>query len=508
VRRLFAINAVLTRRGLGLIATEVGLQRRSPKQGLGATRSAITAESLRLTFEELGTTFIKFGQVLSTRPDLLSPDYIAELKQLQDQVASVAYSQMERVFEHEIGAKPDEVFASFSKEPRASASIGQVYDAILKNGMQVVVKIQRPGLDDLCRQDVDILRRMAPLLARSVVGESVDLVGAVEEFAASLQRELDFRIEARNAKLIGENFRNDPAVKVPKIVPELTTKRVLTEELITGIRIDDLKSLDEQGFDRHALAEKCCHIALTQIFKHRFFHADPHPGNFFVLQNGSVGMIDFGMVGRIDSRTRDTLAKLVPAVSEGDADELAESLLELGLVKGKVDRSRFVLDLQRLIDEYAGRELGEISIGDIGTELVDTMRRHALQFPSNLLLLVRVLSIDEGMARRLDPGFKLTEFAAPYFRKFWLEQLSPITIAKQQSRNAVEMVLGSRRAIRRASRLLSSLDRGDFSINVNIDKVAAPIEELRLATRVLSRSVLIGAILITAALLLIALRVH
>jgi ubiquinone biosynthesis protein len=247
---------------------------------------------------------------------------------------------------------------------------------------------------------------------------------------------------------------------------------------------------------------------LTQIFEHRFFHADPHPGNFFVLEDSSIGLIDFGMVGRIDPRTRDTLAKLVPAVAEKDADELAECLLELGMVHGKIDRTRFIRDLQRLIDEYSGKKLGEISLDNVGSKLVEIMRRHGLQFPSNLLLLVRVLSIDEGMARRLDPGFQLTEFAAPYFKKFWLEQLSPVSIAKQQSKNAVELLIGSKGAIRRLSRLVSSLERGDFTVNVNVDRMSGPIEDLRATTRQLSRTILVGSILITAALLLIALRLH
>jgi ubiquinone biosynthesis protein len=507
-QRLLAINAVLTRRGLKWLATEVGLQRLLPNNPLVGTRAEVTAESLRLALEELGTTFIKFGQVLSTRPDLLSADYILELQKLQDRVASVPYPQMEAVFESEIGFKPQEVFASFNPVPRASASIGQVYDAVTKDGLPVVVKIQRPGLEELCNQDINILREMATLLVRSPVGERVDLIGAVEEFAASLQRELDFRIEARNANTIRTGFKHDPVVRIPQIVSGLTTKRVLTEERISGIRIDDLVKLDEMGFDRHELAKNCCHIALTQIFEHRFFHADPHPGNFFVLEGGAIGMIDFGMVGRIDPKTRDNLARLIPAVSQGDADDLAESILELGLVSGKVDRGRFSRDLQRLIDEYSGKDLGDISLGKIGSQLVEIMRRHGLQMPSNLLLLVRVLSIDEGNARKLDPGFQLTEFAAPYFKKFWMEQFSPLNLAKQQSKNMADLLLTSKGGLKRITRLVSSLERGDLTVGVNIERISGPNEELRAATRQLTRAILLGASIIAAGLIWVGLRMH
>jgi ubiquinone biosynthesis protein len=294
-------------------------------------------------------------------------------------------------------------------------------------------------------------------------------------------------------------------VKIPLIFPELSSQRILTEELIEGIRIDDLDTLDQQGFDRHALAQRCCYIALTQIFEHRFFHADPHPGNFFVLQDGTVAMIDFGMVGRIDSKTRDTLAKLVPAISNSDADELGESLLELGVVKLKVDRHRLTRDLQRLIDEYSGKKLGEISLGNIAGTLVDVMRRNGLQLPSNLILLIRVLSIDEGMARKLDPTFQLTEYAAPFFKKFWLEQLSPVNIAKQQVKNTLELLLASKDGIRRIARVLSSIERGDFSINTNMSFVEGPIEELRIVARSVTRAILISALLITGGLIFVAL---
>jgi ubiquinone biosynthesis protein len=504
-RRLLAINSVVTRRGLNWVADEIRFRRLFRRHSAAPSRTELTAVSLRKTLEDLGTTFIKFGQVLSTRPDLVPAEYIHELSKLQDKVPPLPYEVMERVFIEEIGAKPQDYFLTFNTVPRASASIGQVYDAVMLDGLRVVVKIQRPGLKERCAEDIGVLRGIANFLAHSSVGDRIDLVGAVEEFSVSLFRELDFGVEARNASQIRDNFKNDPAVKIPLIFPELSSQRILTEELIEGIRIDDLDTLDQQGFDRHALAQRCCYIALTQIFEHRFFHADPHPGNFFVLQDGTVAMIDFGMVGRIDSKTRDTLAKLVPAISNSDADELGESLLELGVVKLKVDRHRLTRDLQRLIDEYSGKKLGEISLGNIAGTLVDVMRRNGLQLPSNLILLIRVLSIDEGMARKLDPTFQLTEYAAPFFKKFWLEQLSPVNIAKQQVKNTLELLLASKDGIRRIARVLSSIERGDFSINTNMSFVEGPIEELRIVARSVTRAILISALLITGGLIFVAL---
>ncbi|MCI0527960.1 MAG: AarF/UbiB family protein, partial [Nitrospira sp.] len=316
LRRYREIVGILARHGLGWLVVQLGLGDLIPfhRGLLGHTRRQepyTQPEHIRIALEDLGTTFTKLGQILSTRPDLVPPDYITQFSKLQDNAPPVPYSQVAEVIQRELGAPPEEIFKSFDVQPRASASIGQVHMACLPNDTLVVVKVQRPGVEAQVEEDLEVLADLANLAAqRTTLGEYLDIEGWMEEFAFTLHNELDYTQEGQNADRFRRNFAGEPTLHVPRIYWEYTTQRVLTMEEIQGIKISDLTALEAAGLDRHHIAENSARIMLTMVFEHGFFHADPHPGNFFVLPGGGIGLIDYGMVGRLDTSLREALARL------------------------------------------------------------------------------------------------------------------------------------------------------------------------------------------------------
>ena len=312
LRRSRQIAAVLARQGLGWLMAQIGLADRLPtlpgprllrrtEPETAPRRSQ--AERFRLALSELGATFIKLGQALSTRPDLMPPEYIAELVKLQDDAPPVPLEPVRQLICEELGQTPEELFAEFDPQPIASASIGQAHAATLKNGRKVIVKVQRPGVIEQIEQDLEILSGMADwAAAHSALGREYDLPALVDEFAYTLRNELDYHREGHNADRFRRNFRGDSGLYVPRVYWELTTSRVITIERVSGIKISDIAGLDVSMIDRHRVAENSIRLLLRQVFEFGFFHADPHAGNCFVRPDGSVAMIDFGMVGRLDER--------------------------------------------------------------------------------------------------------------------------------------------------------------------------------------------------------------
>jgi len=294
---------------------------------------------LRLALEELGTTFIKLGQILSTRADLLPPEYLVELTKLQDSAAPVAFEEIREVVVTELGHPIEHVFAHFESVPLAAASIGQAHAATLEDGTEVVVKVRRPGVVEQVNEDLEILKELAATASRHwSFAEHYDLTGLVEEFSQTLRRELDYIREAHSAERFAVNFASDPHIHVPRVFWEATTSRVLTLERIRGIKINDLKALDEQGTDRRWLADYATNVVLKMVCEDGFFHADPHPGNFFIEPSGTIGLIDFGMVGIIDERTQELLAELLITINHQDADRLVDVFFDLGVTRKRIDR--------------------------------------------------------------------------------------------------------------------------------------------------------------------------
>jgi ubiquinone biosynthesis protein len=479
VRRYREIAQILGRHGLEWLLLECGLGALTGEEGrlLGRPVERQTQpEHVRLALEELGTTFIKFGQVLSTRPGLAPPEYAAELSRLQDSAPPVPYREIAAVIERELGGRPGELFASFETEPRASASIGQVHGARLRDGAPVVVKVQRPGVEAQVEEDLAILGEIAHRVARHTrLGARYDVEGWVEEFALTLRGELDYLREGENADRIRRNCAGDATLCVPRIFWEHTTPRVLVMEEIRGIKVGDLAALEAAGVDRHGVAETCARIALTQILEHGFFHADPHPGNFFVMPDGVIGLVDFGMVGRLDNRLRESLMRLGLAVIRKDAERLVDELIELGIASGPIRRPALERDLDRLIRRYSDRPVGETCTASVAREVAAIASRHRLQFPSDFTLLVRVVAMCEGMGARLAPGFRLKDVAQPYLQRFWWRACSPEALARHFLGWTADVAEMAPLLPKRLWRLLNRLEHGELTVTSRIDGV----EEMR-----------------------------
>jgi ubiquinone biosynthesis protein len=494
------IAEVLVCYGLSYLGNIVGLERLlTVAQSLvGRVPAEVHTphENLRLALEELGPTFIKLGQLLSTRADLLSPVYRAELTKLQDTAPAVPSEVVEDIIERELHAPAETVFATFEAVPLACASIGQAHTATLHDGTDVVVKARRPNVVGEMEQDFEILQNFAARASRhSKTAARYDVVGLADEFVHTLRAQLDYLPEARNAARFSANFADDPWVQIPRVLPDLTTSRVITLERIRGMKITDLTALDEAGLDRHALAQRTALIVAKMIFEDGFFHADPHPGNFFIEPTGRVGIVDFGMVGNLDDRLREQLGRLLSGFLRQDPGRLADALLALGASSGVVDRARLREDLGNLLARYSGRSIGEVSLRSAIGEILEIARRHRLRVPRDLSLLFTVLIIAEGVVAELDPEFRFAEALAPYARRHLVSGMTPAGVMQRLEQFGVDLAELAAELPVRLNRISEAIEAGGLEVHVRTDEMDALLARTeRLGNRV-AASVLLAALI-------------
>lgn len=478
--RLREIVETLSVHGFGFVVGDAGLPGRA-----GRGRGTARPEHLRLALERLGPTFVKLGQILSTRSDLLPTAYTAELAKLQDSAPPVPAEEILAALAEELGGV--EFFDRFDTQPLASASIGQAHTASL-GGTEVVVKVRRPGAVETVRTDLEILERLAHLAARhSDLARGYDVVGLVQEFATTLRAELDYLKEARNAERFAVSFQDDPRVHIPRVLWETTTSRVLTLERVHGMKIDDVEALDAAGVDRRELAVRATGVLCTMVFEDGFFHADPHPGNFFVDADGGLGVIDFGMVGELSDEVRTQLITLLIDLLRGDLVGTTTALLALVGRPESVDRSALAADLRPLVSRFRGLSLEDLALTDLITEVLGLARRHRLRLPQDLALLFKMLLMAEGLGRRLDPGFELGAVLAPYAERLARDRYSPEAIAGRladAARGLVEASAQTPETVRNLSRVL---ERGGFDVHLRSAEMDHALREVdRIGNRVVA----------------------
>jgi ubiquinone biosynthesis protein len=493
LRRYRQIAEVLARHGLGWLHSASGLERFRQFRPVSLdlsdrprTESLTAPERVRLAIEELGATFIKLGQFLSTRADLLPPEYQTELAKLQDSLPPFDPEMAKERVEAELGKSIYSLFAQFDSEPIAAASIGQAHAAVLPNGAEVVVKVRRPGVVEQIEEDLEILQNLAATMSRHwEFAEVYDIPGLVQEFAQTLRSELNYLQEGRNAERFAQNFARDPKVHIPRVFWELTTSRVLTLERVRGVKVSDLTMLEANGIDRRALAERGTQVILKMIFDDGFFHADLHPGNFFIEPDGRFGLIDFGMVGTVDEKAREQLAGLMLALAAPDYDQLVDALLEMGVTAARVDRRRLRRDLERLIAPYHGRPLGEIDLTPLVNDALAIVRRHQMHLPSNLALLLKTIIITEGLGARLDPGFRLLSVIGPYADELPLKLYSPSRWLQKLKRAGLDIAWLSAEAPQQLRRLVGEIERNGFEFGMRPESFEPLIIRLeRIANRI------------------------
>ncbi|MFO8049214.1 MAG: AarF/ABC1/UbiB kinase family protein [Desulfosudaceae bacterium] len=483
---------------------ETGLQLISSRQR-EHTRSHTRAERVRLAFEELGPTFIKLGQVLSSQPGLIPIDIVSELSKLQDDVPPSGFEPIAEKIETELKAPVDSVFKNFDRRPLASASMAQVYKARLPEGQKVAVKIQRPGIQQTIEIDLEIMLYLAGVLERNIEEFATHRpVKIVEEFARVLERELDFTVEATNMERFSRQFADDPTIYVPTVYRQYTTSTIITLEHIEGIKISDMGRLEKEGYDKKEITRRGTDVTMKQVFIHGFFHADPHPGNLFVLPGNVICPIDFGMVGSVDLKHRELFVDLLDNLVNIRPSRAAQVLLQIAIWDDEPDVGSLERDLADFVNLYFYRPLKDLQIGDLLYSLLDMLTRHRLRMPPNVFLMIKAISTVEGIARRLDPEFDIITHATPFMKKVKLARFSPGRVAGEIISTAADLGHFARQFPDDLLDISRRLKDGKITINVehkgfeNLTTTHAQVSNR------LSFSIIIAALLIGSAMIIIA----
>jgi ubiquinone biosynthesis protein len=370
------------------------------------------------------------GQILSTRPDLLPLEFLQELSRLQDHVPAFPFQQVRESVERELGASIDSLFEEFEEVPLASASIGQVHRARLIGGEPVIVKVQRPNIVKTIEVDLEIMLHLTSLMEKHLKAMEIHRpTRVVDEFARTLEMELDYTQEAAHAERFAAQFVSERYLYVPKVYREATTKRVLTMEYVDGIKASELSELEKAGLDTRKIARRGFDLILKQIFTHGFFHADPHPGNVFILPNNIICFLDFGMMGRIGRQPREHFADLIMGIVQRDETKATRSLIALTIPDEKTNPSALERDVAQFIDRYFYRPLRDLAMGKLLQNLVEMTSKHRLRIPPDLFLMLKALATEEGVGKMLDPDFDAIKQAAPFIKRVQMERLRPKRLA-------------------------------------------------------------------------------
>ncbi len=450
-RRLRQIVSVFIKHGFGRVVEQLTLQKYIPFRkriesfGMWKPDRHLTdAERLRMAFEELGPSFIKLAQLLSSRPDLITDAYANEFKKLQDKVPPFAAEEARRIIEEEIKMPIRDIFLEFDDKPIAAASIAQVHRATLVDGSEVVAKIQRPEIQYIIETDVHLFRTIAKLMIRYIPEANFfNPGGIVDEFARTVRKETDFIEEGRNACRLRRNFTENTNIYIPKIYAEFMTEKVIVMERIDGVRIDDLGAIDSMGLDRRELAKIGVNAYFKQIMEDGFFHADPHPGNIFAMPSGMIAFLDFGQIGYVSETLRENIANLLMALVKKDFDGIIDEYIEMGIVPEDVDkdqfRREFRTDLQDFMEPLYGLTLKDIKFASYLNALTELAARHHLRIPTDLLLVNKTLLVLESLGSHLDPNFDFIAAAEPFASKIMRGRLDPSRMYRKGKKTITDL---------------------------------------------------------------------
>jgi len=513
VNRVRQIVNVLLKYGFGKLVDQLHLSRFVPFRKRLRTfgqwpplKSPTAAERLRMAFAELGPSFIKLAQILSTRPDLITRQFADEFKKLQDNVPPFPTNEAVAIIERETGVPIGEVFSFFDQVPVAAASIAQVYHGRLTDGSDVIIKVQRPGIEDQIETDINILTSIAGLMERYIPETAFfNPSGIVDEFARTVRKELDFSEEARNCVRFGRNFEKYPDVLIPKVYSRYTTDKILVLERIEGVRIDDIEGITRLGLDRKRLAQIGVDAYFKMVLEDGFFHADPHAGNIFAMPDGRIGFMDFGIVGRVTPEMRETMANTFLALIHKDFDRLIEQYVELGLVPEHVDfevfKREFKADLADFLEPLYGMELKDLNFA----EYIDTVTRlavkHKLKTPADLILINKAMLILENLGSELDPNFDFISAAEPYATKIIGERIRPGKLFERTKKNVMEISDFFVLFPKQMRLIIRKILKDDINIKMTHIGMEKLIRDMDRSSNRISFSMIISAILLSSAIM-------
>jgi len=460
-----------------------------------------TPKKVRLAFERLGPTFVKFGQLLSLRPDLIPPEYIEEFEKMQDCVPKFPFSEAKKIIETELGKPIEKIFTSFDKKPIASASIAQVYKA--KIGKDVLaVKVQRPNIQSIIEEDIELLYKIAELLEEHIPALlPYNIKGIVHEFEKWTIKELNFNIEAHYAKKIAENFKDSTALKIPKIYDALSTTKVLVMEFIDGVPLHDLHKLKNKKINFNKVLHNGYYIALKQVFVDGFFHADPHPGNILILNDGRIGLIDFGILGHFDKKLKRYALNLFRTFIQNDPEAAANVIINMN-PKSTIDEEHFKSDIRDIFEQLHTSTLEELQIGPLIKEVIIAAHKHHIEIPTDFVLYGKTISIIEGIALRYAPNFNFVGESRKilkellnfdYFTKEFVDQ------AKDKFSEIRELVENFPQT---AKEILEKAKKFEFSVNINDSAMKNLTLEIERSSGNIASGFMIAALFIASALVM------
>jgi ubiquinone biosynthesis protein len=483
---------------------EIGLKIVSKKRRQ-QVETLTTAERLRKVFEELGPTFVKLGQILSTRPDLIPHDYIVEFSKLQDHVPPFSYDNVTQIIKEELKQAPEDIFHHFEQTPIAAASIGQVHRATLKNGKAVVVKVQRPDIREEIEADIEIMMHLARLSERHL--EDMQVIRPtkiLEYFARRLDREMNYLIEASSIERFARQFDKKDPVYVPDVYHEFTTSRVLTMEYIDGIKATEFDELRRSGHDLNRIARHGADLILKQILIFGYFHADPHPGNVYILPDDIICYLDFGAMGRVNRSERENFVAMILNMTRRNERKVLESLLELCEYDEEPDHSELEKDLEDIIDQQEYKSVHQLHVGLLLQQLYEISTKHRLMIKPHLVQMVNALSSVEGLGRMLDPDFEMLAYAEPFVRKVRLHRLDPRRIAEDFVDSGTELLRTMRDIPEEFRNLLQQARAGRLRVSFQHHGLEDLMVTLDRVSNRISYSIVLASLVIGSSLIVLA----
>ncbi len=510
IRRYRAILGVLIKYGFGHFVEQLNIDYYLEAGKRFVTRRAEKdlhrlnqPQRLRMAMEELGPTFVKLGQLLSTRPDVLPRAYTDEFRKLQDEVPALPVEEIKRQIERQLGRPIEEICLEFSLEAIAAASIAQVHRARLRNGDEVAFKVRRPGITRTVETDIDILMGLAHLVEQHVPAvANYDPVGLVKEFRRTIRREMDFNREGHTIERFAANFAGDPTVYVPKVYWEHSGETVLTMEYIAGIKVTEFKELTDRGFDLKELAQRGAKSFLKQVLEHGIFHGDPHPGNIFVLPDHVICMLDYGMVGRLSPELKQQLIDLLEALLHRDVERIISQLLYSGELTDDADLKSLRRDLHEFIEDYYDILLQDLRVGRLLTDFIEILTQHRIRFPADFMLLGKALITMEGLGRQLDPEFNMIDHMRPYVEQLVRERFSAGGLSREALRVAHAYGSLVKNLPRDIKEFLNRLNRNQFKIDLEHRGLDRLVTDLDRSSNRIAFAVVIGSLIVGSSLIM------
>ncbi len=511
IKRYKEIIAVFTRHGFGMLFQQADshpflVKKRgvSDQDVASDNVEASAGKHLRMALEELGPTFVKLGQILSIRQDILPDGVVKELKKLQDSVPPFPFPQVRTLIESEFHDSLEHIYQEFDPEPIAAASVSQVHRATLFSGVQVAVKVQRPEIEDTIDLDLDIMKSMAHFIDHTKYGKLYDFNGMVEDFESAIKAELNFMEEGENADTFLHHFRRDEGITVPKVKWIYTTKRVLTMEYSDGLKISDLEELDRAGLDRRKIGERIATSICNQILRDGFFHADPHPGNIQVLPDGTVVFLDTGMVGRLDETRKEMISRFFVGVTSKDSGMVVRSLVDMDVTVDQKDMKNFEKDVDTIVVKYLTMPMDEIRIDDLIREVFHTVYVNHIKIPHEFTLLAKTLATLQGVLEKLAPDLNAISIAEPIAKKLVYQSFS-LRKVKKQVRKEIWRFQGMLHEFPAVMQnILHRIGEQDFSVPIEIKGGDSLQKQLSRITNRISLSVIMLALSIVLSGILIS----